>query len=392
VEGTDVIDRAEPPRAWLPDQHLSPALRALLERRCASQQLGLVADLTELDRRCALARQAALVHDVGLLCAVKASTNPEVLRRVARHGIGFDVANARELAHAQAADPLASVSLTSPALPIAERAGLYAAFRDGRIQRWHCDSLLQLEDLVRACPGSAVGVRINMDGAPWPEGIPMYRPSRFGLRLDQLPLARDLARAHGCTLSWLHIHNGSEENTIESYTIAAEIILEAARRHDLSITSLDLGGGILQDTVDELFSAVRRLVGPDFEVMFEPGRFWLNDCMALVTQVLDIKETRDQVLLVLDIGTLSHTQWSDRIRIPSVGRLRPDDPRVWRICGRTCFEEDMFDEWEAVPLDESRPVPRVGECVVLGNITGYSIELRCDFNGVTPPTAEFLEP
>jgi diaminopimelate decarboxylase len=386
---------APPPRqVLLPDAHLSTTFRALLRQRCQEGRLGLVGDLNALEQRYRAAALAAAAHDVDLLYAVKASTHPEVLRRAAQFGLGFDIANACELEHARAASPLAPLSLTSAALPLDQREPLYRAFREGRVQRWHCDSLRQLAELARRCPGSTVGVRLNLDGLDIPNGMPVYRPSRFGIRVDQLPLAMEVAAAHGCTVRWLHIHNGSEVNDTASYAFAGEQILAAARAHGMDIESLDLGGGLLLEptprAIGEFFATIRKAVGSDVRLIFEPGRFWLTDCIALITQVLDVKETSAQISLVLDLGTLSHLQWSDCLRIPALGEFIPGDPRPWRICGRTCFEEDMLDECEPVPVVPGGVIPEVADCFVLGNVSGYSIELGCDFNGVAPPAVDFV--
>ncbi|SER03089.1 diaminopimelate decarboxylase family protein [Actinokineospora terrae] len=384
---TDVITAA-----LLPPDRLSPAFRDVLLDRCASGSYGLVADLTTLDDRYAAGAAAAQRHGIRLLCAVKASTHPEVLAGAARAGLGFDVANAFEVAAAREASPSAFLSLTSPGLPFGERAALYEAFRRGEIDRWHCDSLAQLEELARECPGSPVGVRVNLDGLEIPEGMPLWRPSRFGIRLDQLPLARDIAAGYGCSLRWVHAHNGSEENDLASYVFTASAIVSAASAAGLKLASVDLGGGLLSEPadLDPFFSAVRAAVPAGVEVILEPGRFWMTDCMALVTQVLDVKETASQVVLLLDLGLMSHLQWADHIRIPVLGTLVPGDTRPWRICGRSCFEEDWLDEWEPIPVAEGGPLPRPGDPFVLGNITGYAIELACDFNGVHRPAASFL--
>lgn len=391
----DVVDLTTGGAMLLPDDgRMSPAFTKILRERCAAGRLGLVADLTALDRRYEVAADSAARHDVRLLAAVKASTHPEVLAGAARFGLGFDVANAPELAVARAAAPGARVSLTSPGLPFAERPGLYAAFQRGEIDRWHCDSLAQLEELARACPGSPVGVRINLDGLDVPESMPLFRPSRFGIRLEQLSQARDIAAAYGCSLRWIHAHNGSEENDIASYVFAAEAIVSGAHEHGIDLAAIDLGGGLLSEptaeALDEFFGTVRAAVPAEIELVFEPGRFWLTDCMALVTQVLDVKETPEQVVLLLDFGLMSHLQWADHIRIPTLGTLVPDDPRPWKVCGRSCFEEDWLEEWEVVPVSADGPIPRAADMFVLGNISGYAIELACDFNGVRRPKADFI--
>jgi diaminopimelate decarboxylase len=387
------VTRLEP--VHLPAVGLSRQFRAVLQRRCEDGLTGIVADLDALDARYAAASTAAAEHGVHLLCAVKASTQPEVLGLAAAHGLGFDVANGEEIARVRAVAPGAMMSLTSPALPIGEREPLFAAFATGEIQRWHCDSLAQLEELCAACPGSTVGVRVNLDGLAAPYDMPLWRPSRFGIQLDQLSAAREVAAVHGCALRWLHTHNGSEENDLASYVFAAEQIVAAARHHRIDLASLDLGGGVFVDptapAISRFLDPIRR-VAAGIELVLEPGRWWLTDCVSLVTRVLGIKETPDFVALLLDFGLMSHLQWSDYLRIPTLGPLVPGDPRPWRICGRTCFEEDWLDASEKVPVSADGPVPQVGEYFVLGNVSGYSVELSCAFNGVARQTMATVRP
>jgi diaminopimelate decarboxylase len=379
-------------RVLLPDGPMRPPVRQRLLEQCARAELGLVVDLPALEQRYAETVAAARAHDIRLLCAVKASSREEVLSRAAASGLGFDVANARELARARAVAPDASVSLTTPALPIAERDDLYAAFAAGQIHRWHSDSLDQLDELARACPGSTVGIRVNLDGQAIPDGVSVYRPSRFGIRLDQLPLARQIAERHGCRLGWLHVHTESEVYTLEGYAYATERILAAAADCGVLVESLDLGGGLEPDIDDlgKFFGMIRTVAGPDVEVVLEPGRYWLTDCISLVTQVLAVKQTAAYAFLTLDYALLTHLQWADGLRIPVLGPLDPDDPRTWRICGRSCDEEDVLAD-QTVPVAPEGPVPQVGDFVVLGNVTGYCIELGCDFNGIRRPTVHFVE-
>jgi diaminopimelate decarboxylase len=393
-----ILTAADPPtapRVLLPDA-VPPRWRDVLVHAARGRRLGLIGDLAALDRRYAAAAAAAAEHDVELLCAVKASTRIEVLALALEHGLGFDIANAREYARATAAADAAAaarrevrLSLTSPALPMHERAGLYAAFRAGRIARWHCDTLAQLTELTEQCPGTTVGIRVNLDGLDIPEGMPLWRPSRFGIRLDELAAARQIAAARGCTLRWLHTHNASEVNDTGSFVFAAEQIVAAARAHGLDLQSVDLGGGLLGEPTHEalggFFAAVRRAAGPGVEVVLEPGRFWLTGCISLVTQVLEVKHTARHAYLVLDMGSMNHLQWSDNLRIPTLARLAPgagEPERQWRICGRSCFEEDWLDEAEFVPVAADGAMPEAGDYLVLGNVSGYSVELACDFNGL----------
>jgi diaminopimelate decarboxylase len=389
-------------RALLPDG-VPARRRDVLLRAAAEHRLGLVGDLDALEARYAVAAAAAAEHDVELLCAVKASTRPEVLNLALEYGLGLDIANAREYAHARAAAAATghepTLSLTSPALPTDERAELYAAFRDGSIARWHCDSLAQLAELAEHCPGRTVGIRVNLDGLDIPAGMPLWQPSRFGIHLDELPAARRIAAERGCRLGWLHTHNASEVNDTASFVFAARQIVAAAAAHGLDLEAVDLGGGVLgpptSDALAEFFAAVRGAAGAGVGVVLEPGRFWLTDCISLVTQVLEVKYVGEHAYVVLDMGTMNHLQWSDTFRIPTLAQLAsgPGAPdRRWRICGRSCFEEDWLDEEEVVPVAPGGAVPEPGDYLVLGNISGYSVELACEFNGLDRASLDLVRP
>jgi diaminopimelate decarboxylase len=373
-------------RLLLPDGVPAGRRDALLAA-AAGHRLGLVGDLDHLEERYGTATAAAAEHGIELLCAVKASTHPEVLGLAAAYGLGFDVANAVELAHVPAG--AGTVSLTSPALPAAEKDELFAAFRAGRVTRWHADSLAQLAELCDRCPGTTVGVRVNLDGLDVPAGLPLWQPSRFGIPLTDLGRARAVAEARGCRLRWLHTHNASEVNDTASFAFAAREIVRAAAAHGVDLEVLDLGGGVLgpPGSLGELFGAVRAAAGPGVGVVLEPGRWWLTDCITLVTQVLEVKHLGPRSYLVLDMGTMNHLQWADYLRQPV---LAPAG--AWRVCGRSCFEEDWLDEEEPVPVRDGGYEPRAGDYYALGNVSGYAVELATAFNGLAPATLTFVRP
>jgi hypothetical protein len=50
----------------------------------------------------------------------------------------------------------------------------------------------------------------------------------------------------------------------------------------------------------------------------------------------------------------------------------------------------MLEEHEVVEVAAGAPLPRVGDAFVIGNVTGYSSELACDFNGIARPALELL--
>jgi len=117
----------------------------------------------------------------------------------------------------------------------------------------------------------------------------------------------------------------------------------------------------------------------------------MQDTMALVTRVLDVKPDAHCAWLVLDLGLMSHLQWAYDLRYPVLGPIgtgTDGEPLRWQPVGRSCFEEDMLDDDEVVPVAAGAPIPAIGDWIALGNVTGYTIELACDFNGIDRPALE----
>ncbi len=384
------VAAASKPALWSPPG-LGDRLAVAVDEHRRAARHGVVVDLAACAGRMTRTVAAAAKHDVRLLYAVKACANRRALALAARHGLGFDITNVAELAAATAAAPGAPMSLTAPAVALEDDEPLRRAVATGKLRRHH-DSLGQLEAAARATPGIPLGVRVSLDEVDVPAGLPVYRPSRFGVQLGHLSPARELAAAHGSALRWLHLHNGSEENDLASFVFAAREVLRAARAADLEVTALDLGGGLLVDdepmALDSYFAAIRAAAGPDIELTLEPGRFWLTDCVVLLTQVLDVKEAGGRTCLVLDVGLMSHLQWSAALRLPAL----PPVAQPWRIVGRSCFEEDAIEDDEIIPLGPAVAMPEIGDWFAIGNITGYSLELACDFNGIRRPPVTWLAP
>lgn len=385
------------PKVHWPLDHSSPISPSALAREIVhdvvcSGRPAWVIDVERARERFRSAAEAASHQGATLLVAVKSCGEPALLAAAAEAGVGFDVSNLREIdrveLHAGAGVP---VSLTSPALPPYEREEVYRRLTYGMPECANWDSLMQLEDACRALPNTAMGVRVFAPDCASPAVVEGVLPhSRFGVRLADLPLAIEVTAAHGCVVDALHVHNGSGRNTDAWFVAAARSLVDAAADAGITLRRLNLGGGLpCADTRDltALLAGISGIVGRAVEPILEPGEWWTQGCVWLVTQILEVKTTELCHFVVIDAGSENHRRWSVPSK-PCLGSPGQGYGKPIVICGRTCSERDYFIQVDPV---KQAPPPEAGNWVVLG-MSGYSLELENSFGGLAPLPRVLVDP
>jgi diaminopimelate decarboxylase len=278
--------------------------------------------------------RAALPDQVDLFYAVKANPDPAVLRVVARHADGLEVASGGELLHAAATVPAARLAFGGPGKTGAEIA---TAVREG-VFRFHVESPQELRLLgataLAAHRRADVLLRVNLlpEGAVQAAAPPASQavfpqaglvmggqPSPFGMdpvSLDHCArwLAAGSGGARALRLRGLHAHlaSGLEAAALLGSAIR---VLDFARqwcaRHGVAEPEFNLGGGMAVDyrRPAETFdwaaygSGLALAVRPGETLRVEPGRAVTAYCGWYVTRVLDVKRSHGKVFAVVAGGT-----------------------------------------------------------------------------------------
>lgn len=233
-----------------------------------------------------------------------------------------------------------------------------------------------------------VGLRIAVPGAGEFGRDPSERRSlggdKFGWSVDGhavVEVARRLRDGPvSVRLDALHLHFGSQLVTPKRYDLVlrrAVRLLERLRELGITITTLDLGGGIASGLVVKRRSGplfdVARLIGigpltraqqvPDLDgfaavinsytdrftqlgvtqLLFEPGRFLAEPCMLAVAEVVAIRSDGPRRLAVLEVGTNSLKCWrSNESRPTSVDLLDGGGSETVELVGPLCHRSDTF--------------------------------------------------
>jgi diaminopimelate decarboxylase len=307
--------------------------------------------------------------------AVKANPHPALLGEFLRRGLSAEVVSTRELSLAlstgfRGCDVIVNGPAKSQEL-------LTAAFRAGATV--HLESLRQVDDVIRAGIGGAVGLRVRVAGKP---------PSRFGLLPGELRVALAKLSAAGVKPVGLHAHrstglSGAIDNDwrlrAAALRSAADTMGEAARE----LRYLDWGGGITTPDLDRPSSddfslAAARVIGfigkqtaqiarrhsvNSLRFIVEPGRFLAEHSAIVESTCLDVVERGGRTLFVLDAGVgllAGYDCWLGTYEATGT-RFTADG----NFAGPSCMEEDVL------PVRPMVGEPRIGERVALTRCGAY---------------------
>ncbi|WPB94118.1 type III PLP-dependent enzyme [Streptomyces malaysiensis] len=304
---------------------ITSAVRTLATELTGDDLPAYVYDLPAL-RAHARAVRDALPPGLELYYAAKANPAPPVLRTLAPHVTGYEVASGGEVEHVRAAVPGAPLAFGGPGKTEGE---LRRALTLG-VERFHVESEQELRLLAGAAKDAGLDavdvlLRVNvplasdeLGGAALAMG---GRPSPFGLDPEAvqrcLPLLSG-AGSHGpLRLRGIHAHLASGLDAPAQLTVAAAIAdwaRKLSERHGLDdLTEVNVGGGMGVDYAhpDRRFDwaaygkgmADLALRHPGRTLRIEPGRALTVYCGWYVTEVLDIKHSGGEAFAVLRGGT-----------------------------------------------------------------------------------------
>ncbi|SAK51135.1 diaminopimelate decarboxylase [Caballeronia catudaia] len=369
-----------------------------------------VYDLETLQRR--FRYFADLPHANGLVIrySVKANPNRSILKIFDRLGAHFDVSSVWEARRVIGAGIAADKILMT-----AQEAssGWEELCREG--MRFDAGSLAQLDAYGRAFPGAAVSMRINPGF-----GSGLVRKltsggahSSFGIWIEQVDRALEIAAAHRLSIERLHFHIGSgHESSVLEDTVGLALAL-AARIP--GVTTLDLGGGYriaaLRDDpqydhramaarIAQRLTAFAASHGRKLLLELEPGTALAALAGSLVTRVIDKVDTgpAGYTFLKLDSGL------SELMRPSYYGAVHPlvtvplDDaprggPEHYVVSGHCCIAGDtltpMPGDAEDI-LPQSMGCARPGDFVVVERAGGYAASMSVKNFNSYPEAPEVL--
>jgi ornithine decarboxylase len=333
--------------------------------------------------------------DVQVYFAVKANSNPEIVKTLYDMGCSFDVASMPEfmivyeniksmpkkerlawiwdkIIYANTIKPIETLEALDQYRPLVT-----------------FDNIYELKKIKEHAPHAGLVLRIRVPNT----GSMVELSSKFGAHpgeaVDLIVSAFDM----GLEVEGLSFHVGSQctnfENYIQALQISASIIKEVEERTGRKIRILDIGGGFpvkyhpgirsIRTLAKKLNAEIKRLFPRDMQILAEPGRFLVANTCTLVAKVVG-KAVRDGKPCYYINDGVYHTysgQVFDHVNYP-VLPFRTGETQISAVFGPTC---DAFD---TITLSAELPDLDIGELVYSENIGAYSHASSTYFNGFPP--------
>ncbi|KTR83263.1 diaminopimelate decarboxylase [Novosphingobium barchaimii] len=296
---------------------------------------------------------------VHLAFAVKSNPNLAVLKLLAKEGYGADVVSAGEMHRALAAGmPGADIVFSG----VGKTGREMAEALDAGLGQFNLESEEEGVELaaiaaVRGVVATAT-LRINpdVDAKTHAKISTGKSENKFGVPYDRAAeIYARLSVLSGLTMRGLAVHIGSQITDLEPSRLAfAKMgdLMRALREQGLSVTHMDLGGGLgVPYRVGETlpgpaeYGAMVAEVTRDWDatIMFEPGRVITGNGGVLVTEVIRVKPGAVNPFVVVDaamndlVRPAMYDAWHDFAAVQPTG-----ERMTANIVGPICESSDTF--------------------------------------------------
>ncbi len=270
------------------------------------------------------------------------------------------------------------------------------------------DSLSQLRRLLKIHVPELISVRVNPEiGAGHHEHcITAGRNSKFGIWEDDVIKAYKRAKEAGVKRFGIQMHIGSGVLTVEPFLLAAEKLLEIARRvHeevDVDFEFVDFGGGLgvpyrPEEEPLNLDLYAEKVLGLYVErireynlgepwFFIEPGRYIVCDAGVLLTRVNTVKITPFKKFVGVDAGfnvLIRPAMYGSYHPIVVANKLGSAEEETYDVAGPICESGDL--------LARDRRLPRIseGDLLAVLNAGAYGFSMSSQYNS-RPRPAEVM--
>jgi diaminopimelate decarboxylase len=307
--------------------------------------------------------------------ASKALSAIKILRLVKEEGLAIEVNSGGELFRARMAG-FASEKIIFNG--VAKSLEEVKAALSPPIKAINIDSLFELSRVIEVARAMQLRANIALRVVPEVESptSPGNRTgsegTKFGIRQSEVPAALEAIRGarDAVRVTGLHGHIGSQIVDTAPYALAAERLAAIFREIEQGIGErlehLNIGGGFplvymrganrspqgdifcpgidFDDIAKAVMPLLLEKLGPDVEIIVEPGRRLVGDCAVMLSRVENTKERSDGRWLYLDAGyNLLVESYTYKWYYHALTADKLDEPTApFRVVGPLCDNGDAF--------------------------------------------------
>ena len=346
-----------------------------------------------LERHARVFREAlSILPRVHIAFAIKANPNLAVLRVMKREGLGADVVSGGEMARALAAGmPAQDIVFSGVGKQHHEMiAGLEAGIGQFNLESEEegieLAALAAERGLTAHC---ALRVNPDVDARTHAKISTGKAENKFGVPIDRAcEIYSRLAALPGMEMRGVAVHIGSQLSQLEPFEEAfgkVGALVAELRANGQSVTHVDLGGGLgVPYKAGEVFptpQAYAEMVARvtkdwDVTLMFEPGRVICGNAGVLLTKVVRVKRSSNQVPFVIVDAAMNdlarpamYGAWHDFDAVKPTG-----EKMTAHIVGPICETGDTF------AMDRQIDAIQTGDLAVFRTAGAYGATMASSYN------------
>jgi bifunctional diaminopimelate decarboxylase / aspartate kinase len=328
--------------------------------------------------------------------AMKANSNPEVLRVLHELGTGFECVSENEIALIRQLFPDLEqdrILFTPNFAPEGEYAAAFEAGTWVTLDNLHPIAswpalFAGKEILVRIDPGKGHGHHSHVRTAG--------AQSKFGIVPAEIPHLRELAASAGATIIGLHAHVGSGVREPETWRDLALFLMSLVDEFsDVRIINVGGGLGVPERPGDrpldigqlnEQFAELRRELG-GLELWMEPGRYLVAESGVLLARVTQLKSKGTVSYVGIETGMNSLIRpalYGAYHEILNLSRLGEPATMIAEVVGPICETGDVLGHGRRLPPSTE------GDVILIATTGAYGRSMSSEYNLRKPAEEELL--
>ena len=331
--------------------------------------------------------------------AVKSNSNLSILKLLADNGSGFDVVSGYELQRCliAGADPkkiiFSGVGKTEKEISLALQNKIFSINIESESE---LERIIRISEVLEIKADCFIRLNPEISSESHPYIQTALKSSKFGVDVDTaIRIAKLIKESKQVNLIGIASHIGSQiskESLVLENLDSLLNVLKILEKNDQKINFVDIGGGFGITYKDEknlspskLLPKIIDKVGPNINIILEPGRSISGKAGILITKTEYIKESKDQNFIVVDAGMndlMRPSLYEAWHKIEPVIESKSTTENSYKLVGPICESADQFGEGLHIAVDQ-------GDLIAIFDTGAYGFSMASNYNTRTKP-AEVL--
>jgi diaminopimelate decarboxylase len=335
-----------------------------------------------------------------LICfAIKSNTNVNLIKEIAKFGLGADVVSLGELMKALKAGikpnkiVFSGVGKTSEEINFAINKKILLINAESKSEIFEIERIAKINK-----KNVSVGIRFNpnVDAKTLSQISTGKKENKFGIgEKEFLQLTKYIKKSQSLNLKCLSVHIGSQILDVKPYENMLNALNKIIKKTNHSFEYIDLGGGMGIDYKNDKKTLDLKKYSQNIQkflkkhnskIIFEPGRSIVGNIGTLISRIIYIKEGYKKNFIILDVAMndlMRPALYNSKHRIIPALKIEKKVKKTYEFVGPICESTDKF-----LTINNFQKLAEK-DLVVIRDVGAYGMSLSSNYN-VRPKAIEIL--